>query len=376
MTTHTLTPRIFPPFLAALIGIGMALSSTQVSAAEVRIKDLAHVEGVRDNALIGYGLVVGLSGTGDTEGAMFTKQSLISMLARLGVRVDPRQVRVRNVAAVMVTSTLPAFVRPGSKIDVAVSAVGDARSLSGGTLLMTPLAGPDGQTYMVAQGAVQVGGYDVGAGEVRRVKNQTTHGRVPAGGTVERSVKVDLSGPVRLSLKEPDFTTAQRLVTALNGALGDGAAKATDPAQVEVTPPDEFKDNPVMLLSKVESLLVDADQKARIVISERTGTVVAGADVRIRPVVISHGGLAVKVDASPVLSQPGPLSLQGQSIQDRQRTVEATEQQKEPVLVPAAATVADLQKALAAIGANPRDLVSILQAMKAAGAIDAELEVM
>ena len=351
------------------------------AAAGVRLKDLAGVQGVRDNDLYGYGLVVGLNGSGDSERILFTQQSLAGMLGRLGVRVDAQQVRARNVAAVMVTARLPAFTRPGSRLDVSVASLGNAKSLSGGVLLITPLNAADGQVYAVAQGPVQAGGFEVSGGGSSVGKNTPTHGRVPSGAVVERSVIPALSGPtLLLGLRQPDFTTASRIAAAVRQALGGQGARALDSAAVEVTVPDAFKADPVGLLAKLEVIEVEADGLARVVVSERTGTVIAGERVRIRPVVVSHGGLQVSVTSRPVISQPGPSFSEtpnpnAQTVVEHQVTPGATEESRDLVALPATTTVQDLAKALRMLGAGARDLISILQAMKAAGALDAELEV-
>jgi flagellar P-ring protein precursor FlgI len=358
-----------------------ALAFAQPAGAAVRVKELADVQGVRDNELFGYGLVIGLNGTGDTERVLFTQQSIAGMLGRLGVRVDATQVRARNVAAVMVTARLPAFTRPGAPIDVAVASLGNARSLAGGVLLLTPLTAADGQVYAVAQGAVQVGGFDVASAGSSVSKNTPTSGRVPSGATVERSVMPPLNGATLVfGLRHPDFTTAERIMTAMNTALGGSGAKALDAAAVEVTVPDSFKADPVALLAKLEALEVEADVRARIVVSERTGTVVAGDRVRIRPVAISHGGLQVSISSQPIISQPGASFSQtpnanARTVVAEQSTTSANEESRATLALPATTTVQDLAKALNALGASARDLVSILQAMKAAGALDAELEV-
>ncbi len=277
------------------VAIVLGVTPVAASAAPVRIKDLAVVEGMRENVLYGYGLVVGLPGTGDTERVFFTHQSISSMLGRLGIRVDPGEVRVRNVAAVMVTARLPNFARPGSRIDVEVSSLGNARSLAGGVLLATPLQGPDGKTYAVAQGPVQAGGFDIRARGSRLSRNMPTTGRVPGGATIEVAVRPNLDdGPLRLALKEPDFTTAVRLAQAVEKEIGEGSAKAVDPATVEVTIPKE--ENAMTVMARIEGIEVDADQRARVVISERTGTVVAGGNVRIREVAVAHGSLRIYIE--------------------------------------------------------------------------------
>ncbi|MBI5494559.1 MAG: flagellar basal body P-ring protein FlgI [Deltaproteobacteria bacterium] len=344
-------------------------------AGATRLKDLVEVRGARDNVLLGYGLVVGLPGTGDTERVLFTTQAVSSMLGRLGVRVLPQDIRMRNVAGVIVTARLPAYVRQGTAIDVSVASLGNARTLTGGVLLATPLQGPDGKVYVVAQGEVQTGGYDVTSASAVVRKNQTASGRVPGGGLVERSVVPPLGGDtLYLHLKEPDFTTAQRIVDAVNRATGRAAARAPDPALVEVAAVDRTPEAHVALLSHLEGLEVEADRRARVVVSDRTGTVVAGTDVRIRPVAVAHGGLQVVISQAPIISQPNPLAG-GRTVVVPVQSVDVREGSSPTVALPAAATVQDLVKALNTLGATPRDLVSILQAIKAAGALDADLEV-
>ncbi len=360
-------------FLRALL-IAVLLAALPASAATVRLKELVEVQGVRENELFGYGLVVGLAGTGDSEQVVFTSQAIAGMLGRFGARIDRRDIRVRNVAAVMVTARTPTFARPGVHIDVSVSSMGNARSLAGGVLLITPLTGADGIVYAVSQGAVQVGGYDASSAGSFSSKNQPTSGRVPGGGIVEKAVTPNLSaGPLILQLKRPDFTTASRIAAVIEEALGPGNAKALDPAAIEVKAP-AAKDA-VALLAKIEALEVDADQRARVVVSERTGTVVAGDRVRIRPVAVAHGGLTVAVHEFPLVSQPGAFSL-GQTVTTRSADISAVEAQKQVIGLPATASVDELVKALNLLGASPRDLVAILQAMKAAGALDADLEVL
>jgi flagellar P-ring protein precursor FlgI len=354
----------------------LVLLSGMAAAAPVRVKELVDVSGVRENALYGYGLVAGLTGTGDTEDVVFTEQSISGMLGRMGIRVNPADVRVRNVAAVMVTSRLPAYARPGTQIDVTVSSIGNARSLAGGVLLITPLTGADGQVYAVAQGPVQAGGFDVNSMGSRFQKNQPTSGAVPGGATIERPVAPKLDkGPLTLGLRRPDFTTAARISDAINKALGGNAAHAVDPADIEVKIPKEFDGNTVGLLSKIEGLEVDPDQRARIVVSERTGTIVAGEGVRIRAVAVAHGGLQISIGQSPFAFQPNPLSG-GKTVAGKVATIDPRETMKPAVALPSTSTVDELVKALNMLGAPPRDLIAILQAMKAAGAIDAELEVM
>lgn len=355
----------------------LAFGGTGALAAPVRVKELVDVQGVRENALYGYGLVVGLSGTGDSERVFFTSQSISGMLGRLGIRIDPKEVRVRNVAAVMVTARLPSFSRPGTRIDVNVSSMGNARSLAGGVLLISPLTGPDGVVYALAQGPVQAGGFEAAAAGSRVQKNQPTSGSVPGGATIERAVTPDLEkAPVLLGLRRPDFTTSLRIATAINENLKEEAARALDPASVEIKVPAAWKGKVVGLLAQLEALEVDPDQRARIVVSERTGTIVAGQGVRIRAVAVAHGGLQIAVSQQPIISQPGPLSQGGRTVQARAAAVDVKESTKTAVGLPATSSVDDLVKALNLLGVGPRDLIAVLQAMKAAGAIDADLEVM
>jgi flagellar P-ring protein precursor FlgI len=366
----TLPPSRLAPLLAFL------LLAAPEAAGAARIKDIADVAGVRENSLYGYGLVVGLAGTGDTERVLFTQQSIAGMLGRLGVRIDPTQVRARNVAAVMVTAKLPPFARPGTRIDVAVSSMGDARSLAGGVLLVTPLAGGDGKVYAVGQGPVQVAGFNVGFGGASVLKNTPTSGRIPGGATVERALVFDLgAGPITLALRRPDITTASRIAAAVNQKVGAGTAKATDPAGVAVTLPEAQKDDPIGFLTSLEALEVEADQRARVVVSERTGTVVAGDGVKLRPVVVSHGGLQVRIQSQPVFSQPNAFG-QGNTVQGTLDRATASETGSGAVALPATSSVEDLAKALSLLGAGPRDLIAVLEAMKAAGALDADLEVL
>lgn len=344
-------------------------------AAKTRLKDLTDVQGFRDNALVGYGLVVGLTNSGDTEQVLFTMQSMSGLLGRLGVRIDPRDIRSRNVAAVMVTGKLPTFARSGATIDVTVSAMGNARSLQGGTLLFTPLSGADGVVYAVGQGPVQVGGFDLQGGYASVRKNSPASGTVPSGATIEKSVIPNLgNGPLTLRLRRPDFTNASRITTAVNGALGGTGAKTLDAAAIEITVP--AGESVPELLAKLEALEIDADVRAKVVVSERTGTVVMGETVRLRPAAVAHGGLRVSIQTTFGVSQPGALATGGQTVVLPGQQADAQEAEKSAVKVPSATTVDELVTALNAIGASPRDLIAILQALKAAGSLDAELEVL
>jgi flagellar P-ring protein FlgI len=353
----------------------IALVSSSALAGKARLKELTDVQGFRENALIGYGLVVGLTNTGDTEQVLFTMQSMSGLLGRLGVRIDPRDIRSRNVAAVMVTGKLPTFSRTGATLDVTVSAMGNARSLQGGTLLFTPLAGADGVVYAVGQGPVQVGGFDLQAAYASVRKNSPASGTVPGGATIEKSVIPNLgTGPLTLRLRRPDFTNASRIAAAVNGVLGGSGAKALDPAAVEVTVP--AGQTAIELLAQLEGVEVEADSRAKVVVSERTGTVVLGETVRLRPAAVAHGGLRVSIQTSFGVSQPGAFASSGQTVVAPSQQADAKEEEKSAVKVPKASTVDELVAALNAIGAAPRDLIAILQALKAAGALDADIEVL
>jgi flagellar P-ring protein precursor FlgI len=361
--------------LAALFAL-VLLAPLPSRSAVVRLKELAEVQGMRENELFGYGLVVGLNGTGDTEQVFFTSQSMSGMLGRLGIRIDPRDVRVRNVAAVMVTAKLPTYARSGTKLDVTVGSIGNARSLEGGVLLMTPLTGADGQVYAAAQGPLQVGGFSVAAPGAAVRKNTTNSARVPNGATVERAVIPQLgNGPLLLGLRKPDYTTASKATEAINTALGDKLARAVDAGTIEVTLSPNFAADPVALLATLEAVDVESDARAKVVVSERTGTVVAGERVRIRPVAVAHGGLHVSVSTQPAVSQPAPLSA-GQTVATTTTTAQAKETASPMIALGGTATVDELAKALNSLGVTPRDLVMILQAIRAAGALDAELEVL
>jgi len=362
--------------VALTLAVWFVSAAKPACSAPARIKELVEVQGVRDNMLYGYGLVVGLPQTGDSERVFFTSQSISGMLGRLGIRIDPKDVRTRNVAAVMVTAKLPTYTRTGARITVQVGSMGNAMSLAGGVLLVTPLTGPDGQVYALAQGPVQVGGFNISAAGSRIQKNAPTSGSIPGGAIVERSVTPALGDTLVLSLQQPDFTTASRIAEIINTTLGAGAAKPLDPASVEIKVPEAMKGNPIAVLTQIEALEVDADQRARVVISERTGTVVAGDRVRIRPVAIAHGGLSIAVSQTPFVSQPGAFSPNGRTVAGRVASVEAKEKVAPMVSLPATASVDDLVKALNTLGVTPLDLVSIFQALKAQGALDADLEVL
>jgi flagellar P-ring protein precursor FlgI len=346
------------------------------AAQAVRIKDMASFKGVRGNQLVGYGLVVGLNGTGDKSATTFTVQGLTNMLTRMGVRVTPDQVKVKNVAAVMVTASLPPFARAGQRLDVTLSSLGDATSLGGGTLIMTPLKGMDGNTYVMAQGPVSVGGF-LAAGEAASVsKNHPTVGRIPRGGTVERELPFafkDMNN-LEINLDTPDFTTAARLAAAVNRAMPGVNAQATDPSTVKVNLPPGGAGDRVSLVAKLENLEIRPDISAKVVVDERTGTVVMGEAVRISKVAITSGALSISIAESQQVSQPLPFS-EGQTVVTPQTEVQVGEQKAKLKLVDGGVSIGEVVKALNALGATPRDLISILQAIRAAGALQAELEI-
>jgi flagellar P-ring protein precursor FlgI len=348
--------------------------------AAARLKDLVTIEGVRDNQLVGYGLVVGLAGTGDSNQTVFSAQMLANTLERMGVQVSATAIRVKNTAAVMLTATLPPFAQPGTHIDVTTAAVGDAKNLQGGLLLLTSLKGPDGQVYATAQGPVVTGGFLAGASPGNsKTLNHPTVGRIPEGAIVERTVAATaLPGPkLRLQLRHADFTTAARIVEAVNQSFSTGGrpiAQAENSAVVAIEMPQSYSSRQVAFFSEIENLTVEADRPARVVINERTGTIVLGKDVRIAPVAIMQGSLTVEIQTSAVVSQPPPLSS-GTTIVTPQVTVGAKEEKARNVVLKQGATVEELVRALMTIGSTPRDIIAILQNLRAAHALDAELEV-
>lgn len=346
-----------------------------------RLKDVATIEGIRDNQLVGYGLVVGLRGTGDSSQTVFPAQSLISALQRMGVTVpqtgsnSASNMQVKNMAAVFVVATLPPFSRPGYRVDITASSAGDARSLEGGILLMTPLYGPDGQIYAQAQGALVLGGYASSAGGNTRQLNHPTTGRIPGGAVVERSVPFELKQmqSVSVILNDADFHTAERMMGAINNAVGPNRAHTVDSRRIEISPlPHE--DIPA-LIDKIEAVEVEVYPRARVVVNERTGTVVIGGMVRLQPVSILHGGLSVNVVSQNFVSQPAPLSA-GTTEVVQQTSVQAQDKPVNHIELQNGATVEDLVQELQRIGAGARDVISILQGMKEAGALEADLEVL
>ena len=366
--------------LAALALIS-AMAGGESRAQLARIKDVASIEGIRDNQLVGYGLVVGLRGTGDSSQTVFPAQTLISALERMGITVpttganSASNMQVKNMAAVFVVATLPPFSRPGYKVDITASSAGDARSLEGGILLMTPLYGPDGQIYAQAQGALVLGGYLASGGGNSKQVNHPTTARIPGGALVERPVPFDLKQmhTVSVVLNDADFHTAERMAASIDRALGSARAHAIDSRRVEIaTVPDE---DIASLLDRVEEVEVEVYPRARVVVNERTGTVVIGGTVRLQPVSILHGGLSVNVITQPLVSQPNALSS-GTTQVVEQTTVQAQDKPVNRIDLKEGATVEDLVQELQRTGAGARDVISILQAMKAAGSLDADLEVL
>jgi flagellar P-ring protein FlgI len=364
---------------AALCLATVATSSAE--AAAVRIKDIADFEGIRDNMLVGYGLVVGLNGTGDTlNNSPFTRQSLESMLERLGVNTRDGNSNTDNLAAVMVTATMPPFARQGTRIDVSVSSLGDAENLQGGTLLVTPLLGADGEVYAVSQGQVAVSGFSAqGAAGGSVTKGVPTAGRIANGAIVEREVGFELADLDRLTiaLRNPDLTTAQRIAFAVNGMTGLDGARALDPATVSVAMPEAYHDRMVDLMTEIEQLHVEPDQAAKVVIDEVSGTIVIGANVRISTVAIAQGNLTVRVTETPQVSQPGAFAPDGAQTTTVERTdIEIVEDDSKLTVLPEGVSLQELVDGLNSLGVGPRDIISILQTIKAAGALQANLELM
>jgi flagellar P-ring protein precursor FlgI len=362
------------PLIMGLVAFSLFTGLQAASAA--RIKDLAAIKGIRTNQLVGYGLVVGLNGTGDKSGTEFTIQSLVNMLERVGIHVDRNDVKVKNVAAVMVTAKMLPFARIGNKIDVLVSSIGDAKSLVGGTLLLTPLRGADGKVYALAQGPLSVGGFGAeGAGE-GVTKNHLLAARIAGGATIECEISLSLEGKksLTLTLLNPDFTTALRVSESINTVMGNGVAKAVDSGTLLLTVPLNFQDNVAKFLADIETLNVEPDAVAKIVVNEKTGTVVIGENVRISTVAVSHGNLSITIKESPEVSQPLPYS-KGETVVTPDTNIEIKEEENQLVLVPGGSTIGELVRALNAIGVTPRDLISIFQSIKAAGALQAELEI-
>ncbi len=363
-------------WLCLLVVIASLFLPAQANAD--RLRDLVDVGGARENQLVGYGIVTGLSGTGDDVSVPFTAQTVLSLLRRLGVQVDPNQLRLRNVAAVIVTAQLPAFAKQGTKLDVTVSSIGNARSLSGGTVIQTLLKGADQKTYAVAQGSVIIGGFEAkGASGSSVSKGTTTAGRVPEGAIVEREVVANLveGGALKLELRTPGFTVASRIAEAVNVKFA-GTAAAIDGGAVKVRVPPGFETRIVDLVAQLEDIEVTPVRRARVIINERTGTIVAGGDVRLSPVAVMHGSLTIVIKETPMPSQPtAPFGRGGSTVVVPRSEVRTSEPGRAMVYVPPAPTLADVASALSSLGLSPRELAGVLQALRAAGALEAEMVV-
>ncbi len=359
--------------------LSLFICGSALAAAPTRLKEIASLEGIRDNQLMGYGLIVGLNGTGDKRQTVFSAQALTNILQRMGVSVNPNAILVRNMAAVMVTATLPPFAQPGTRIDITAAAIGDSTNLQGGMLLLTPLKAADGQVYAAAQGSVLTGGFVAGRGGNSQTVNHPTVGRIPAGAIVEKAPpSVAPGSKLRLQLRQSDFTTAARIAETLNKHFAPGGAepvaRAESPGVVAVDVPASYASRPVEFVAEMEGLAVQADRPERIVINERTGTIVIGKDVNIAPVSILHAALSVEVRTTLEVSQPEGLSA-GKTTVTPQATVDTKEEKARNVVLGKGATVEQLVRALQAIGSTPRDIIAILQNMRSAGALDAEIEV-
>jgi flagellar P-ring protein FlgI len=362
--------------LTALLMGALALP---MRASAERFKDISDLLGARPNQLVGYGLVVGLNGSGDGAKAEFTVQSVVAMLQRLGIRVDAKKIKVKNVAAVVVTSEIPAFARTGQKIEVLVSSLGDAKSLRGGTLIQTPLRGADRQVYAVAQGPISVGGFSAkgGSGGAGKTSNHPTVGRIPGGAFVEKEISTVFAAKegIRYALKRPSSSTASKAAIAINQTLGGSYAMAQDPGLVSVKIPEEYTARTVDLLAAIGDIQVETDGQAKIVINERTGTVVIGSEVKLKAAAIAHGGLTVEIKEETIVDQPNTPLTDGKTVVTKETTVAAENAPGDVFAVPSTTTVADLVGALNALGVKPADLIIIFQSLAQAGAVNAEIEV-
>lgn len=361
-----------------MLGVSLATAFAAEAGNRVLIRDIATIAGVRENPLVGYGLVVGLNGTGDRQQTVFTIQMLSNAMQRLGVQFPAGSVRVNNIAAVFVTASLPAFARPGMTLDVTVSSIGDAKSLDGGVLLLTSLRGVDGQVYADAQGPLTLGGYSVSANANAKQVNHSTVGRIAGGAIVERDTAVDLSRmkTVSLMLREPDFSAARDLAEAVNKSFGKEVASALDSRRVDLDVSSSGISSVPTLIARVQELPITVHPLAKVVINERTGTIVMGGDVRLSPVSVLHGNLSIEVNTVFTVSQPNPLSKGGETVVVPQTTVQANAAPARSIKLADGASVDQLIGGLQAIGATARDIVAILQAIKAAGGLQAELEVL
>jgi flagellar P-ring protein FlgI len=361
--------------VAMTVAVSLTLTAPLGADGTVRLKDMAGLQGVAPMPLIGYGLVVGLNKTGDRRQTIFSAQTLANMLERFGVLVPGEQMKIENIAAVLVTGELPAYVRRGARLDVTVSSIGDARSLQGGTLLATALRGTDGSTYVLAQGPLSLGGFGGGKGGNSVQVNHLTVGRVPTGGLVQADVAMapTPTDEIVLALNTPDFTSASRLADAINAELGPGVARAIDPASVGIRVPGEYRGSLPTLMARLEPLPITLDSLARVVINERTGTVVVGSHVRLGGAAVAHGNLSVKISTKYTASQPAPFSNNGETVVVPDEKVDVTEGDSRLVALDEGTTLDAVVRALNALGATPRDIIAIVQALKAAGALNADL---
>jgi flagellar P-ring protein precursor FlgI len=376
MRCSEITRRASEKIAAVFLWVLCALLLWQSPVQAARIKDIVDIKGARQNQLVGYGLVVGLFGTGDGKNSVFTSQSLAALLNKMGVTVNPEQLKGNNVAAVMVTADLPAFARVGSQIDVLVSSIGGAESLQGGTLLLTPLRAANGQVYAVAQGPVSTGGFVVKGASAGVAKNFPTVGRVAGGALIERELSVAFNEKHRLclALRAPDFTTASRVAAAINASVFNEAASTPDGGTVDVIIPPKYLGNVVAFVSMIENLEVTPDVESKVVINERTGTVIMGETVRISTVAIAHGNLSIQISESANVSQPLPFS-DGRTVATPLTDVAVQEGRSPIYLMNQGVSIGDVVRALNALGVSPRDLIAIFQALKAAGALQAKLEI-
>lgn len=368
---------IFAIILVVLLAFTTSISNANTSPS-VRIKDIAKIHGIYDKPIFGYGLVVGLNGTGDSAGAMITVQSVINMMQRFGIDIPQSRISLKNVAAVMVTAELPFFAKAGGRIDVLVSSIGDAKSIAGGTLLLTPLTLPDGTLCALAQGTVSVGGFllSSGSGDNTVVKNHPTVGHVPNGGLIQNVPQsvYNSNNTLIINIYDPDFTTISRLVSIVNEKF-QGVAQAIDAGSISVNIPQAYQNNVVEFISQLENLTLIPDSTAEIIIDERTGTIVVGKDVKISPVAISHGNLSIKIKTELEASQPSPFSS-GETVILEKENLEVQEESKNLKILPGGASIDEVVRALNLLGVSPRDMITILQAIKKAGALHANLKTM
>lgn len=359
------------------ITLSLFLILVASSAQAIRIKDMASFEGVRENQLMGYGLVVGLNGTGDSDQTRIQTQSVVNMLERMGITTSVNDIKIKNVAAVMVTATLPPFAKQGNRLDVLVSSLGDAKSIAGGTLIMTPLKGADNQVYAVAQGSVLTNSFAFGGQGASAQKNHPTAGQVPNGALVERELPNTLTGKsvLNLNLFVSDFTTASRIVAAVNDKFKAPVAASSDPGSVTLTIPATYANRAVEFVAALERLEIKPDVPAKVVLNERTGTIVMGETVRISTVAVTHGSLTLVIKETPLVSQPAPLSKTGETKVVPRTDVKVDEDNRRLLVLQEGASIGDVVRALNMLGVTPRDLISILQAIKASGALQAELSI-